>query len=147
MYLRHKCLNIGCISYYWSPCYRQFNHFHSVGNGGTGAEFFVQMKVPLVPLSSKTFSERTCTNTITGTLWSVPESTLASTTVITCYCSLFIMLIFTARRDPFFRVVLQNKLLFNILSSPSNLCYCDEEKNAYPTDSNPNIIYCPSLYY
>ena len=107
---RHKCLNTGCISYYWSLFYQQFDHFHSVGNRGTGAEFFVQMKVPLVPLSSKTFSLRT--------LWSVPESALASTTVITCCCSLFIMLIFTTRRDSFFRVLLQNKLLFNILSSP-----------------------------
>jgi hypothetical protein len=71
---------------------------------------------------------------------------LASTIVITCCCSLFIMLIFTTRRDSFIKVLLQNKFLFSIISSPQDLCYCDEEKNVYPTDSNSNIICYSSLY-
>jgi len=99
------------------------------------------------PLSRKTFSERTRTTYSTGMLRSVPQSTLVSTTVNICWSSLFIMLIFTTRRDSFFRALLQNTLLFNILSSPQNLCYCDEQKNAYPTDSNSNIIHYSSLYY
>ena len=115
--------------------------------GGKWSRIFVQMEIPLVPLSSKSFSERMCTTKITGTLWFAPESALASTRVIICCCSLFIMLIFATRRDSFFRALLQNKLLFNILSISQNLCYCDEEKNAYPTESNYNIIYCSSLYY
>lgn len=142
--LRHKCLNIGCISYYCSLCYWQFDHFHSVGNGGTGAEFLSKWRYLLYLCQLRPSVKG---HTLPQLQVCVPESTLASTTVITCCCSLFFMLIFTARREPFFRVLLQNKLLFNILSSPWNLCYCDEEKNAYPTDSNPSILYCPSQYY
>jgi len=69
------------------------------GEGGNWCRVFVQMEVLLVPLSGMTFSEMMSTTTITGMLWPAPEFTLASTSVITCCCSLVIMLIFNTRRE------------------------------------------------